>query len=231
MSLVLTWDILSGQFGKRMAELEAPIAEAATRTMDRVLAEVKVDARASIARAGFSTRWQNALRLERFPKGGKKSVNAAVFIFHRIVYAGVFEEGATIPGSPLLWIPLPHTPKKIGRNRMTPRNYASLVGPLVSLKSPSGTPLLGATVRLSKNKAAQSQPKITLAELKRGKSGLSTADRLKGRNPRGKVQRTIPLFSGIKMANIRKRFNISEICEMARNRIPEIYARMFEGND
>lgn len=217
MSLKVSFDIITGEFERRMEELQKPIAETAVATMDEVLSTVKVEGRASIAAAGFSRRWQNALRFDRFPRGNKKSINAAVFVHHRIVYAGVFEDGATIVGNPLMWVPLPSSPKRIGRNRFTPRNYNNMVGPLVSMSSRSGTPLLGATVRMSRTNAAQERPKVTLATLRRGRTG------------RG-ILRTIPLFFGIRSTQIEKKFNITQICEAARDAIPSIYARLFVGN-
>ena len=70
--------------------------------------------RADIAAAGFSRRWQNAFRVDVFPRGRKVSVDAAAWVFHKIPYAEVFEEGATIRGRPYLWIALPGTPTRIG---------------------------------------------------------------------------------------------------------------------
>jgi hypothetical protein len=216
MSLKLKFDILTGEFERRMIELEKPIAETATAAMDEVLRIVKSEGRASIASAGFSRRWQNTLRVDRYPKK-KNSMSAAVYVHHRIPYAGVFEEGATIRGNPLMWVRLPTTPKKVAGVPMTPLNYELNVGDLVSFKSKTGTPLLGATVRVAKGRKDTS--KVSLSLLRRGKN-------LGGRG----VLRTIPLFFGIRSTKIEKKFNITQICENARNSIPSIYARLFRGD-
>jgi Family of unknown function (DUF6441) len=214
MTFKLLLSALSGDFEESMRELELPIATASTATMDEVAEVVKREGRSDIGRAGFSVRWQNALRVDRYPRGSKKSVDAAVFLFHRIVYAGIFEDGGRIAGQPLLWVPLDSTPKKIGRNRMTAANFGRLIGPLTSLSSRTGTPLLGAPVRLSRTQAASDRPKITLAALRRGKSGTG-------------ILRTVPMFVGIRVANMRKQLNIRQICERAQSRIPAIYASKF----
>src|SRR4029079_3825172 len=73
------------------------------------------------------------------PQG--ESLRPAAFIYHKIRYAGVFEEGAVIGGQPLLWLPLPTVPLRRGRP-MTPSQYARSVGPLVSVQRPGSPPLL-----------------------------------------------------------------------------------------
>ena len=200
-----------------ISELNEPIARTATAAADEVAQIVKADARADIARAGFSKKWQNALRVDRYPKGSKFSINAAVFIWHKIQYAGVFEDGARISGNPYLWLPLSGVPPRVGRNRMTPENLEKVLPDgLVSFRSRTGVPLMGATVRLSRTQAVKDRPKVTLAALKRGKSGTG-------------ILRTIPLFSGIRVTNVPKKLNIKQICERARDRIPSLYASKFEG--
>ena len=87
----------------------------------------KSDARASILSAGLGGKFAKALRLNVYPKKGT-SLKAAAQIFHKIPYAGVFEEGAAIRGRPRMWVPLPSTPKRSGRYRMTPERYQKEVG-------------------------------------------------------------------------------------------------------
>jgi hypothetical protein len=133
----------------------------------------------------------------------------------RWTYAGVFEDGAKVQGNPFLWLPLATTPQKIGRNKVTPRRIAAITpGDLVSFRSRTGTPLMGATVRVSRTQAVKDRPRVTLAALRRGREGTG-------------VLRTIPLFFGIRVAEIRRQLNIREICERARDRIPRFYARNF----
>src|SRR3954471_24126259 len=121
-------------------ELQGPIAKAATAAVREAGEMAKRDGRASIAAAGFSRKWQNALRVNIYPPQGD-SMRPAAFIYHKIRYAGVFEEGAIIGGQPLLWLPLPTVPLRRGRP-MTPSQYVRSVGPLVSVQRPGGPPLL-----------------------------------------------------------------------------------------
>lgn len=214
-NLTIALDVLSGEFERRMVALDRPIAGTASETMDDVAGIVKTDGRADIARAGFNRGWQNALRVDRYPKAPRTSIDASVYVYHRIPYAGVFEDGATITGSPLLWVPLDSAPKKISGRKATPALFQEKIGPLVSLTSRNGNPILAATAGVSRSQAASDRPKVTLASLRRG------AD-----NPTG-VLRTIPMFVGIRQATVGKQLSIREICERARNRIPSLYAQNF----
>jgi hypothetical protein len=184
--------------------------------MDAVVLMVKDRGRQDIREAGFSSRWANALRVDRYPRKGKVSMTPAAFIYHNIQYAGVFEEGAKIQGNPMLWLPLSGTPKRIGRNVTNPNRLRSILpdGKLVSIESRSGTPLLAATIRLSRAQAAKPEPKVSLSALKRGREGSG-------------ILRTVPLFFGVKATTIGKKFSIKEICERARDRIPSLYASNF----
>src|SRR5690242_11406255 len=121
-------------------ELRKPIARAATAAIREAGQIAKRNGRSSIAAAGFSRKWQNALRVNVYPPQGE-SLRPAAFIFHKIKYAGAFEEGAVIAGKPLLWLPLGNVPVRRGRP-MTPSQYARSVGPLVSVQRPGSPPLL-----------------------------------------------------------------------------------------
>jgi hypothetical protein len=95
-------------------EVQRPIAKAATAAVREAGDIAKRVGRASIAASGFSRKWQNALRVNIYPPQGY-SLRPAAFIYHKIHYAGVFEEGAVIGGQPLLWLPLPTVPLRRGR--------------------------------------------------------------------------------------------------------------------
>lgn len=127
MSLRLIYSFVPGEFEEALKEKYRPIAEAAQGAIVEIAAQVKTEARADIAAAGFSTKWQNALRVDVFPKRGA-SANAAAFLYHKIPYAGVFETGATIQGKPRLWIPLSSAPKKLGGKRFSVAAYVSRYG-------------------------------------------------------------------------------------------------------
>jgi hypothetical protein len=175
-------------------ELQKPIAKAATAAMRDAAEVAKRAGRSSIASAGFSRKWQNALRVNIYPAQGN-SMRPAAFIFHKIRYAGVFEEGAVIRGQPLLWLPLGNVPVRRG-HPMTPSQYVRSVGPLVSIQRPDSPPVLFAKYRP-----------------KRGRR--RTADSLRRK----------PLYVGIPTATIAKRFDIKGATQQAAAQLPALYAK------
>jgi hypothetical protein len=204
------WSLATGSWQKAFREASKPMAVAATQAMDVLKNQVKQQGRANIAAAGMSRRWQNTLRVERYPLAGI-SLRAAVHVFHKIPYAGVFEEGATITGKPMLWVPLPTAPKRVGSRRATPRNINL---PLVSFTSRQGTPLLGYRTRVAAGTdlLGHGTRSLTVAKLKRGRSKRASG-----------VLRTIPLFYGIRTVNIRRRLDITGVVNQAYRRLPNLY--------
>ncbi|MET3995830.1 hypothetical protein ABID65_007502 [Bradyrhizobium sp. S3.9.2] len=187
------------------------ITRAATEAVRDASVELKNIARSNIASAGFSSKWQNAWRVNVYPKSGY-SLEAAAFGFHKIPYATIFENGGTIRAkSGLLWIALPSAPK-IGRERVTPRKLAQSGVKLFSMKRPGKTPLLATRLRVAGSVPA----KFTLAKLRRGVSGK-----------RGKVQ-AVPLFFGVNSVTLQKRFNISGVADAVRGRLPDLYLARLE---
>jgi hypothetical protein len=211
MKATFTWP--KGGFASLMDELHLPVAEAGSAAIGEASEQIKTEARASIVGAGFSRGWANALRVEVYPKGGKPSIDSATFVWHRIPYAGVFEEGATISGNPLMWLPLPGAPRKIGRfGRMTPKLYRQKIGPLFRMPG-TKKPILAATIRANRTPA-----KVSTAALRRGS------------NPggRGKLM-AIPLFVGIDQTTIKKRFDVIKATEKAAANLPSLFAKNFRG--
>lgn len=118
------------------------MATAAMRSARLLADDIKQAAAADISAAGFSQQWQRSLSVRVYPQD-KDAVNPAVYVFDRIPYAGVFEDGAVISGDPLLWLPLPSARDFLGGNqRLRPRDFASLGYDLVSIKG-AAKPLLG----------------------------------------------------------------------------------------
>lgn len=212
--LRINYAVSFAEFDAAIQAKYEPLARAAKEAVIAAGDIVKREGRADIARAGFSTRWQNALRVEIFPAGTKPSANAAAFIYHKIGYAWVFEEGATIRGKPTLWLPLPGAPKRIGRKRVTPALYRQKYGPLVPMKSKSGKKLLGARVRVTEGQAKRKRPRISQSRLAAGTGGTG-------------VLRTVPLFFGVPQVHLKDRFSIAEICQKARDRLPQLYFQNF----
>ena len=187
-------DVAKGFVDVIARELQKPIAKAATAAMKDAGDVAKRTGRSSIASAGFSRKWQNALRVNIYPAQGD-SMRPAAFIFHKIRYAGVFEEGAVIRGQPLLWLPLGNVPVRRGRP-MTPSQYVRSVGPLVSVQRPGSPPLLFAKYRAKRSRRR-------------------AADSL-GRKP---------LYIGISSATIAKRFDIKGAARQAAAQLPSLYAK------
>ena len=175
-------------------ELQRPIARAATAAVREAGEIAKRTGRASIAAAGFSRKWQNALRVNVYPPQGD-SLRPAAFLFHKIRYAGVFEEGAVIGGKPLLWLPLPNVPLRRG-HPMTPSQYARSVGPLVSVERPGRPPLLFPANRSKR-----------------------------GRRRAAAVAERKPLYVGLSSVAIVKRFDIKGAAQKAAAQLPALYAK------
>ncbi|RWB26894.1 MAG: hypothetical protein EOQ42_28325 [Mesorhizobium sp.] len=197
-----------GEFAAAFAAMKDPIAFAGTAAISEAGDIVKRQGRADIAAAGFSKRWQNALRVNVYPRR-KQSMNAAALIYHNIHYAGVFEEGATITGKPRLWLPLPSAPKRVGRQKMTPALYIKTIGPLVSIERSGKPPLLAG--KIATNRRGSKTGKVSLSALKRGGAGAPST--------------LVPLFVGIDRVNIRDRFSIREITERAAARLGDLYLK------
>ena len=88
---------MAGGFIRAITDGERPIAKAATAAVRETAEMAKSAGRASIAGAGFSRKWQNALRAKIYPPN-RDSMRAAALIYHKVPYAEVFEDGAVIHG-------------------------------------------------------------------------------------------------------------------------------------
>jgi hypothetical protein len=203
-------------FSEAFMRNEKPIARAATLAIAETAGDLKLTARASIAQAGFSKKWQNALRVEAYPKRGKQSINAAALIYHKISYASVFEDGARITGKPTLWLPMPNVPKKLLGKKLSPKTFK---GPLQYVKRPGKRPLLVTPIR------------VTAAMAKKPRLGKIAAARInRGTNATG-VIRSVPIFFGIDTVRIRKRFDISGATKRAGNKIGSLYFKNLKADE
>jgi hypothetical protein len=196
--------------GSFEAAFRAPYADMAVAAQGAIAAAgaiVKSEARADISAAGLGAGFVKALRVDIYPKG-RNSLNATAHIYHKIPYAGVFEDGAIIRGRSRLWIPLQSTPQRYGRKPMTPELFRKSIGPLSFVKRPGKHPLLVAKAKKGKN-----MTKVSLARFRSGG---------KGEGPLVSV----PVFVGLDSVSIRKRLNITGIVRAARDRLPQLYASL-----
>lgn len=215
MSLRIFVDAASGQFERAMEEATETVKVASMGAANRAADIAKREARADIAAAGFGPRWQNTLRVNVFPRGGRLSTHPTVQVYHVIPYSGIFETGGPISGNPLLWLPLPDTPKRIGRQRVTPELFVRSVGPLIPIIRPGRRPLLAANI--STNRSGQrgpGSPPVTLSALRRG--------------ARGGPKEAVPMFIGIDAVTLRDRFSVREIVEGVADRMPALFAAEFD---
>ena len=220
MRLVTRADV--GQWVKATTQYEKIIAKASTQAMRDVGREGIKGGRAAIGAAGFSSFVQRSLRAINKPPSGYV-LNPSVYVHSLINYLDVFETGKTIVGSPLIWLPLPNVPPMpgsglkfggiVGREHMTPSQYVRMVGPLVTMKSANGKPMLGAVVE---------------------EGGKVTRRRLRQTFLRGvfgeKRKRThvVPLYVGVPSVTIPKKFDVNEKLEAAAKQLGDFYKKRVE---
>jgi hypothetical protein len=119
--------------GSQFLALAERLNRAITAAMNMTASLILAKGQADIAGAGnFGSRWTSGLKVN--VEGA--APNMRLFMTHEIPWAGIFETGGIINGSPLLWIPLSGTDAAGTR--------ASAFGGLFSARYPrkSGPPLL-----------------------------------------------------------------------------------------
>lgn len=204
MAARFSYDYVAGEYARATADVQNQIAKAASAAVHGAGDLAKKAGRANIASAGFGSKWQNALRCNFYPpENAKPSINSAALVYHKIPYAIVFEEGATIVGKPLLWLPLDRAlPSRSGGHRWTPKLYVQQVGPLRLIRPPGKRPLLVGNPRGPE-------------------AGRSPRLRSKGAS----AGRMVPLFVGIDTVTIGKKFDIVKIVQAAAGRLEALYAQ------
>lgn len=207
MSLRVALQVISGNYPKMMADAQRRMATAATGAMKDAGDLAKSGARSSIASGGFGAKWQNALRVDVYPKSDV-SLSPAALVYHKIPYAGVFQDGATISGRPTLWIPL------FSGKRMSPRQFAQQVGPLSLIRHPGKPPILATIVRTTDRRLGGG---VTLNLLK------------KGFNPKTRgTGHIVPVYVGVPTVTDPQKFNIKPAVQSAADQLGELYAKNFK---
>lgn len=219
MTLKLVFSAVRGEFAKAIADLQKPLARAATATAKDVGNNfVKPGMRSAISRAGFGPRWQNAARVVVFPKTGI-ALDPAIWAYHKIKYADIFEEGGTIQPKQrkLLWLPTNNAPKKIGKERLTPATFIKNVGPLHPVRQP-GRPLM-----LAAYMSGRQGSKPTMAKLRRG-SALARLGVRARRGRHGQGVTSVVMFIGLPSVRIHARFGLSKVFREAGRKLISSYA-------
>lgn len=187
--LKLVLEFIEGDANEVFGSIKNPLAVTETRAMQLLGADIKTQGRAEIRRGGLSGKWANALRVQVYPQRGV-SLEPAVWIWHKIPYAGIFEKGGEVRGKPILWVPLSSMPKKIGGKRPSPR---SLGQHLIYVDRGSKPPLL-----VGKPPGG----------FRKGRTKAS-----RGFHARYANSDLAPLFIGLNTAHIRKRFSLQRLFE------------------
>jgi hypothetical protein len=170
--------------------------------------KLKARGRASIASGGFSARWQNAFRVNVYPKNGV-SGSPKIFAYHKIKYAGQFEDPQPVTGKPLLWLPI--TKNLPGGQRWTPDKYVKQIGPLRSGKAGGKRLLFG---QISVNRSS----KPVRLRRKGGLSGTAV----------GKVW--LPVFVGMSSVNDPKRFDITAQAEKTATELSGLFSQKWNSD-
>ena len=208
MSFRLALKVISGDYPKMMQDAQRRMAVAATAAMKDVGNLAKSQARASIAAGGFGSKWQNALRVDVYPTGAS-SLKPAAFVYHKIPYAAVFQDGATIAGKPMLWIPL------FKGRRLTPRQFEQQVGPLSLIKRPGKPPILATIIRTTDKKLGKG---ASLALFKRGFDQKTAG-----------TGHIVPAFVGVPTVTDPQKFDVKSAVSSAADQFGELYAKNFKG--
>jgi hypothetical protein len=165
------------EWRRLIREKQQPVLDASIFALKETASNAVDEGRRNIASAGrFGRNWQRDLQFRMTDTG----LDTKAIVFHKSALATVFENGATIRGKPILWIPTtPGAPP--------PRRS----GKRLTFARVRGTPLL-----------------------------FDADDRDRHRRP---------LYFGVSVAHIRKRWRITEIVEEQVRRFPLLFDKYFRG--
>lgn len=219
----LVYAAAKGQWKQAFDQQYGGVARAATAAVKDGASSLKVKGRGVIAASGLGRSFQSAFRVEAYPRSGA-SVDAAMFAHHNIPYAGVFQTGSVVSGHPLMWVPLPGVPRRIGPAHMSPRNYEALIGPLHFDERPGRKPLLSAYVRGTR----APRKRISMSSLKAG----SALSRLGVRESRGKHGTagvvSVPIFVGVSSVKMPRKFDLRPVFQEVRRGLASSYFRYYK---
>lgn len=212
----LTVSNATAQLERAVKGIEHQLADADAATVREVTDLAKGGGRRSIAGAGFSPKWQQALRSKIFVNNRERVGGTAGQVWLRSAYGGIFERGGDITGHPFLWKPIvDNLPKS--KTAWTPSKFNDEIGKLSFVPAGAGhAPMLVGKVAV-------------------GKGGKIKAAPLRGSSQRAARSRTnffvrsaaeqLPLFVGVRTVNIKKKFDVAGERNAAMKRYPEIFAQ------
>lgn len=197
---------VKGDLAKICSGAASDVGKSLTAAFRAGADRLKQRGRAAIAAGGFSGRWQNAFRVDVYPKSGS-STSPRIFAFHKIKYAGQFEEPEPVQGSPYVWLPIEKNLP--GGQRWTPDKYAKQIGPLRGGRH-GARPLLFGQVSVNR--------KARPVKLGR-KSGLA-----------GKAvgKMWLPVFIGVSSVHDPRRFDLNAAAEKTASELGTIFSEQMD---
>ncbi len=199
--------------------IEKIMARGMAATVKQMATETRDGIRQSISAAGFGSHWTNSIKFKMLTKGDV--LNPAAWVHSTINFSDVFETGKQIIGNPLLWLPLPAVPQWPGdaTRQMSPKKYIQTVGPLVTIRRPGKTPLLGAIIESSS---------------KRRPGRRLSIQRITSAAPHT-TRTMVPLFVGVPAIQIEKIFDftaaLARVNEGAENTLQQKFAQTETGDN
>jgi len=215
MSFKIVVDDVADALQGAILAMDQPVRLACTAAIQVAGQRVLYYGQANISQAGLGAKFSKAWHVKIYP--GKPSIDAAAWAYHKIPFASIFEDGGTIHGKPMLWIPLRNAPKFVGRGRVTPKRLRAQGIKLFSIERAGKEPLLATKIYGSAGASKKTNFNVTFASLRKS--------RTVPRNPASKLVRiTVPLFFGIQAVTLKKITDLASIAQAERDALPDYYA-------
>lgn len=201
--------------------IRRPITSAAKTSA----ADLKIRGRQNIAKSGGKSgsnmgNIANAFRVNVYPERSE-SWHPSIFAYVNTQtkknpegYSKVFEEGATISGRPILWVPLPTARQIMGRLRIGPAEWSKRFGELTPIKA-NGKLLLVGSYSLNQRAIGSSKRKRLVARANK-KKGYAT--------------QLTPLFVGVRQVRIKKYWGLKEIAAQESRKFRDLIIRKVSQN-
>ncbi|HMF50550.1 MAG TPA: DUF6441 family protein [Candidatus Saccharimonadales bacterium] len=193
-------------FGKMMEDNHTSVKKASTAAFREGGDNIKKAARANIASGGFSSRWQNAMRVNVYPKTGD-SGSPKILAYHKIKYAGQFEDPGPVRGHPLLWLPIEQNLP--GGKHWSPSLFTRMIGPLRGGRHGSRPILFG---QVSVGGGGKKVLRLTR----------------KGARAKPAQKAWLPVFIGVSSVNNSKRLDITSVVEAEAGDLAHIFSTKWE---
>lgn len=208
-----------GRWAADVLDYQKPLAKALTMAAREGARMLQAETRAAIIAGGLGPRFARQFKAFGFPRR-QFSMSPAVRGWHARAwkgsrigrYANIFARGGTIRGKPLLWVPLPTAPKRIGGMPPTPKLYFDNIGPLVRLHGTRRPILAGRSAREIRGRRA------TVAQLQTGQRRLAA----------GRKTAIVPMFVGVPSVKIPRRVNMDVIFARVQAALPALFRQQME---